>query len=94
MTIVRELYDEVGEGQLRNTATFSHLNAFAFTTLRDGRSIISLLANFDVPNRHKSIGILFRSDTIGGLGFPPVAAMSGWKHQLDPELNVQIEGRT
>ncbi|RYC79446.1 hypothetical protein BFJ63_vAg17670 [Fusarium oxysporum f. sp. narcissi] len=93
MAIVRELSDEVGEGESRNTATFSHLNGFALTTLRDGRSIISLLANFDVPNRYKTIGILFRGDTIGGSGFPLVAAMSGWKHQSDLELNVQIEGR-
>ncbi|SPJ73913.1 uncharacterized protein FTOL_03643 [Fusarium torulosum] len=94
MAIVRELSDEVGEVESRNTETFSHPNVFALTTLRDGRSIISLLANFDVPTRHKTIGILFRGDTIGGPGFPPVAAMSGWKHQSDPELNVQIEGRT
>ncbi|PCD20194.1 hypothetical protein AU210_016719 [Fusarium oxysporum f. sp. radicis-cucumerinum] len=91
MAIVRELSDEAGEVESRNTEAFSHLNGFALTTLRDGRSIISLLANFDVPNRHKTIGILFRGDTIGGPGFPPVAAMSGWKHQSDPELNVQIE---
>ncbi|KAH7231300.1 uncharacterized protein BKA55DRAFT_598575 [Fusarium redolens] len=81
VAIVRELYDDVGEGESRNTAIFSHLDGFALTTLSDGRSIISLLANFDVPNRHKTIGILFRGDTIGGPGFPPVAAMSGWKHQ-------------
>jgi hypothetical protein len=77
VAIVQELYNEVGEGQNRNKETFSQLNGFALTTLRDGRSIISLLANFDVPNRHKTIGILPRGDTIGGSGFPPVAAMSG-----------------
>jgi hypothetical protein len=79
MARVPELIGEVREGESRNIATFSHLNGFALATLCDGRSIISLLANFDVPNRYKTVGILFRGDTIGGSGFPPVAAMSAWK---------------
>ncbi|RGP68721.1 hypothetical protein FSPOR_5192 [Fusarium sporotrichioides] len=94
VAIARELYDEVEGEQNRDTATFSHLNGFALTTIRDGRNIISLLANFDVPNRYKTIGILFRGDIIDKSGFPPVAAMSGWAHQSGLEHNVQIQGRT
>jgi hypothetical protein len=80
MAIIRELSNEAREVESQKTVTFSHLNGFALTTLCDRRSIISLLANFDIPNRHKTISILFRGDTIGGFDFPPVAAILGWKH--------------
>lgn len=94
MAIVQELSDEVEDAGFWKEASSSNINGFALTTLRNGRSIISLLANFDVPNRQKTIGILFRGDIINDFAFPPVAAMSGWKHQSDLDLNVQIEGRT
>ncbi|KAL6918544.1 hypothetical protein FSST1_010039 [Fusarium sambucinum] len=92
--IIGQLYDEADEERSRNTANFSHLNGISITTMRGGRNTISLLANFDVPSKYKTIGILFRGDIIGDPGFPPVAAMSGWGHQPGLELNVQIGGRT
>lgn len=59
----------------------------------DGGVIVSMLANFDVPGRNKTIGILFRSELNDTSAFPPVAAMSGWSHEPSSELNVQIAGR-
>jgi hypothetical protein len=52
-----------------------------------------MLAHFDVPNKRKTVGVLFRSGVISTSSFPPVAAMSGWGHQPDSELNVQIGGK-
>ncbi|KFA55974.1 hypothetical protein S40293_04040 [Stachybotrys chartarum IBT 40293] len=56
--------------------------------------MISMLAHFDVPGKHKTIGVLFRGGSINPFTFPPVAAMSGWKHKPDSDLNVQVEGKT
>jgi hypothetical protein len=76
VVIVWELSNEVRGVENRNITTFSYLNGLAFITLRNRRNIISLLANFDIPNRHKTISILFRGDTIGGPGFLPIAAIN------------------
>lgn len=91
--IIRKLSDETTEEQPNLTSTLS-FQSFAFTPILDGKSVISMLAHFDVPNKHKTIGILFRSNFINTSGFPPVAALSGWAHQPCLESNVQIAGKT
>lgn len=53
-----------------------------------------MLANFNVPRSSKTVGILLRGHINNACAFPPVAAMSGWTHEPDLELNVQIAGRT
>ncbi|CAH0052458.1 unnamed protein product [Clonostachys solani] len=60
-----------------------NIAGFAFT-----RSPTTLIAHFDIPNEWKTIGVLYR-----GSAFHPVAAMSGWGHQEDPDINIQIGGR-
>ncbi|UKZ88194.1 uncharacterized protein TrAFT101_003956 [Trichoderma asperellum] len=91
--IVRELSDEAADDDDYGQASVLRLQGFASTTVIDGGAIISMLANFDVPRKNKTIGILFRSDSNDTSAFPPTAAMSGWSHEPNSDLNVQIAGR-
>lgn len=91
--IVRELSDETVNNGHCAQASGLRLQGFASTLVMDGGAIISMLANFDVPSRNKTIGILFRSELDGTSAFPPVAAMSGFSHEPNSHLNVQIAGR-
>ncbi|KAI5459668.1 DYW family of nucleic acid deaminases-domain-containing protein [Mariannaea sp. PMI_226] len=92
--IVRELDEEVANDELPGQTSTLSLQGFALTSIRDGRTIISMLAHFEVPNQYKTVGVLFRSGVINPSSFSPVAAMSGWRHQPDADLNVQIAGRS
>ncbi|PON27343.1 hypothetical protein TGAM01_v203724 [Trichoderma gamsii] len=91
--IVRELSDEAADDSHCAQASGLRLQGFTCTSVMDGGAIISMLANFDVPSRYKTIGILFRGDFNGTSAFPPVAAMSGFSHEQSSDLNVQIAGR-
>lgn len=91
-TIVRKLRDKAADKDHWDQASISCLQGFTFTSVLDRGTIISMLAHFDVPGR-KTIGVLFRSGLMHASALPPVAAMSGWSHQPDLELNVQIAGR-
>lgn len=62
------------------------LHGFAFTS---DENLLTLIAKFDVPNKLKTIGVLYR-----GSWLPTVAAMSGWGHHELDDSNVQISGRT
>lgn len=92
-TILRDLGDETVNNGHCAQASGLRLQGFATTLVMDGGVIISMLANFNVPGRNKTIGILFRSELNGTSAFPPVAAMSGWSHEPNLDLNVQIAGR-
>ncbi|GAB1318001.1 hypothetical protein MFIFM68171_08211 [Madurella fahalii] len=63
------------------------LGGFTFTRATTPGSFLTLVANFDVPDAWKTVGVLYR-----GLHFPPVAAMSGWAHRDDLAANIQIAG--
>ncbi|UKZ63282.1 uncharacterized protein TrAtP1_004510 [Trichoderma atroviride] len=91
--IIRELGDEAVDDGHCAQASGLRLEGFTCTSVIDGGAIISMLANFDVPRRNKTIGILFRGDLNGTSAFSPVAAMSGFSHEPDSDLNVQIAGR-
>lgn len=82
--IVRCLSDEDKESRDERRS----LRGFAFTTSPTSQSLLTLTAYFDVPKKWKTIGVLLR-----GGGHPPVAAMSGWGHGADQNINVQIEGK-
>lgn len=91
--IARELGDEaVDDGHYAQSSVL-RLQGFASTSVIDGGVMISMLVNFDVPSRNKTIGILFRGDFNGTSAFPPVAAMNGFSHEPNSDLNVQIAGR-
>ncbi|KAK7697185.1 hypothetical protein SLS64_013790 [Diaporthe eres] len=81
--IVRCLSDEDKESRDKRCS----LRGFAFTTSPTNESLLTLIAYFDVPKKWKTISVLLR-----GGGHPPVAAMSGWGHGVDENINVQIEG--
>lgn len=61
------------------------LHGFAFTS---DENLLTLIAKFDVPNKLKTIGVLYR-----GSRLPSVAAMSGWGHHELDDSNVQISRR-
>lgn len=92
-SIVGKLNEKAADDDHWGQVSISHFQGFRLTSILDGRTVISMLAHFDVPNGHKTIGVLFRSDAISTSAFSPVAAMSGWRHQPDSDLNVQIAGR-
>lgn len=50
---------------------------------------LALLTYFNIPNERKTIGVLYR-----GHGFPPIAAMSGWAHSENSDMNIQISGKS
>ncbi|GFP52323.1 delta-latroinsectotoxin-Lt1a [Trichoderma asperellum] len=91
--IVWELSDEAADDDHYGQASVLRLQGFTFTPVINGGSIVSMLTNFDVHIKKKTIGILFRSDLNEISAFPPVAAMSGWSHEPTSDLNVQIAGK-
>ncbi|KAL7927903.1 DYW family of nucleic acid deaminases domain-containing protein [Trichoderma austrokoningii] len=89
---VRELSDD--DDHSCGQASVPRRQGFACIAVTEGGTIISMKANFEVPRQTKTIGILFRSDLNDtSPAFPPVAAMSGFSHEPDSELKVQIAGR-
>ncbi|KAL6908717.1 DYW family of nucleic acid deaminases domain-containing protein [Trichoderma evansii] len=91
--IVRELSEEATDDDHGGQAAIQRLQGFTSISVTDGGAIISMLANFDVPGKTKTIGILFRGGLNDTSALPPVAAMSGWSHKPNSDLNVQIAGR-
>lgn len=81
--IVRCLSDEEESREDKHS-----LGGFAFITSPTNESLLTLIAYFDIPKKWKTIGVLLR-----GGRHPPVAAMSGWGHGADQDINVQIEGK-
>ena len=65
------------------------LGCFAFTKSPMDENLLTLLAHFDIPQKQKTVGVLYR-----GHQFHSVAAMSGWSHAEDPGINIQIGGRS
>lgn len=65
------------------------VGGFAFTKSPRDENLLTLVAHFDIPQKWKTIGVLYR-----GSQFHSVAAMSGWAHQEDREVNIQIAGRS
>ena len=74
--IMRKLQDNPLHGVLGHRSSISLLPAFSYTSMRDGKTIVSMLTHFHVPRESKTIALLFRSG-INTTNFPPVAAMSG-----------------
>ncbi|KAF6793435.1 hypothetical protein CSOJ01_13906 [Colletotrichum sojae] len=62
------------------------LSGFAFTRSPEDENLLTLISNFDIPNKWKTVAVLYR-----GSQLPTVAAMSGWAHEGDS--NVQVGGR-
>ncbi|KXH65929.1 hypothetical protein CSAL01_13503 [Colletotrichum salicis] len=62
------------------------LSSFAFTRSPEDETLLTLISNFDIPNKWKTVAVLYR-----GSQLPSVAAMSGWAHEEDSD--VQIGGR-
>jgi hypothetical protein len=82
--IARLLDDAVEEpGQHRH-----RLGGFVFTRSPGNGNLLTLITHFDIPNEWKAIGILYRGDQ-----FHTMAAMSGWTHQEDRDVNIQIAGK-
>ena len=79
--IVCLLQDEVEE-QSRNRS------GFTFMKLSGAENPLTLVAHFDVPNKWKTIGVLYR-----GSQLPLVGAMSGWGYQDLHKVNIQISGK-
>ncbi|KAB5536106.1 putative potassium channel AKT1 [Coniochaeta sp. 2T2.1] len=82
--IVRFLEDET-TAPGRNSLSPS---GFALTKSLKDENLLMLVAHFDIPKTWKTIGVLYRGDQL-----PCVAAMSGWVHQENREVNIQIAGR-
>ncbi|KAI0198015.1 DYW family of nucleic acid deaminases-domain-containing protein [Astrocystis sublimbata] len=61
---------------------------FSFNKGDDYENHVTLTAHFKRWDEYKTVAVL---DRVGG--FPPVAAMSGWKHDEEKNLNIQISGR-
>lgn len=72
----------------RSRRDSASLAGFSFTR-SSGSEKLALLAHFDIPNERKTVGVLYR-----GHDLPPVAAMSGWAHLDDSDMNIQISGKT
>lgn len=85
MAIVCILQDDSGE----ESRTHPSLSGFTFTGSPRIENLQTLVAHFDIPDKQKTVGVLYR-----GSQLPPVAAMSGWIHQDNPDANIQIAGRT
>lgn len=49
-----------------------------------------MLAHFDILNERKTMGSLFPSDLNNTSVLAGMAAVSGWKHQPDLELDVKL----
>ncbi|KAJ2993239.1 hypothetical protein NUW58_g1901 [Xylaria curta] len=81
--IVRLLEDDAEKPDTQNYA----LSGFTFIKTPGQETQLTLLAHFDVPNEWKTIAVLYR-----GHRFDPIAAMSGWGHQADDRVNIQIAG--
>ncbi|CAH0055803.1 unnamed protein product [Clonostachys solani] len=92
--IFRELNREAMHEEYEHQTPFLGPHSFCFTSIFDGGNVISILANFDVPNKRKTVGILFRSTIVSKSAFPPVAAMSGWGHAENSNLDLRIAGKT
>ncbi|KAI0909541.1 DYW family of nucleic acid deaminases-domain-containing protein [Ustulina deusta] len=82
--IVRLLEDDTETIDAQNHA----LSGFAFTKTPGQETWLTLLAHFDVPKTQKTIAVLHRGDR-----FDLIAAMSGWAHEADDRVNIQIAGR-
>ncbi|EHL00136.1 putative Potassium channel AKT1 [Glarea lozoyensis 74030] len=65
------------------------LQCFAFTKSPEVDTALTLITHFDIPNKWKTIGVLYRGEK-----FHSVAAMSGWKHSKDSDANLQIAGKS
>ncbi|KAK1753261.1 DYW family of nucleic acid deaminases-domain-containing protein [Echria macrotheca] len=78
--IVRLLEDEESRDREK-------LAGFVFTNSFGPESLLTLIAHFEIPNRLKTVGVLYR-----GRDFPVMAAMSGWSHRERPDANIQIAG--
>jgi hypothetical protein len=61
----------------------SSLRGFMFTPSNEG--LLTLIAHFDVPNKWKTVGVLYP-----GSHLPPVAAMSGWGHSGMDQADLYI----
>jgi hypothetical protein len=64
------------------------LNGFAFTKSPKDENLLTLVAHFDIPHKWKTIAVLYR-----GSQFPSVAAISGWGHQEDWNINIQVASK-
>ncbi|KAI1397428.1 hypothetical protein F4819DRAFT_472064 [Hypoxylon fuscum] len=64
------------------------LGGFAFTRWPMDGNLLTLVAYFNLPKKWKTIGVLYR-----GNQFTTVAAMSGWSHQADHGVNIQVAGK-
>ncbi|KAF3768505.1 hypothetical protein M406DRAFT_250626 [Cryphonectria parasitica EP155] len=62
------------------------LSSFAFTRSPEDENLLTLISNFDIPNKWKTVAVLYR-----GSQLPTAAAMSGWAHEEDSD--VQVGGR-
>ncbi|KAH0423709.1 hypothetical protein CcaCcLH18_12005 [Colletotrichum camelliae] len=59
------------------------LSSFAFTRPPEDENLLTLISNFDIPNKWKTVAVLYR-----GSQLPTVAAMSGWAHEEDSDVHV------
>ncbi|CAI7620191.1 unnamed protein product [Penicillium palitans] len=84
----REILHLLEGGAERSHPDSASLASFSFTR-SSGPEKLALLAHFDIPNDRKTVGVLYR-----GHNLPPVAAMSGWAHPDDSDMNIQISGKT
>ncbi|KXJ85601.1 DYW family of nucleic acid deaminases-domain-containing protein [Microdochium bolleyi] len=64
------------------------LKGFAFSRSPSNQNLLTLFAQFDVPSTSKTISVLLRSDSL-----PPIAAMSGWRHNEGSFSNIHVGGR-
>lgn len=83
--IVRLLEDGDGAESSQDRRS---LGGFAFTRSSRDENLLTLVAHFDIPQKWKTIGVLYRGEQ-----FYSVAAMSGWAHREDRDVNIQIAGR-
>lgn len=66
--------------------THRAMSSFAFTRSMDDPTRLTLVTNFDIPSKWKTVAVLHRDGN-----FPAVAAMSGWAHGDD--AGVRVGGR-
>ncbi|KAH7016036.1 uncharacterized protein B0I36DRAFT_254866 [Microdochium trichocladiopsis] len=64
------------------------LSGLFFTSPPQNEAMKRMIAHFDLPNKWKTIGVLYRNGN-----FPLVAAMSGWSHGTDYQGNIHVSGR-
>ncbi|KAJ8131619.1 hypothetical protein O1611_g2001 [Lasiodiplodia mahajangana] len=63
-------------------------SGYSFTKIPGQEARLMLLAHFEISSEQKTVAVLYR-----GGRFDPISAMSGWGHQANDNMNIQIAGR-